>query len=266
MKLGALVLAALLLPVPVLGQTRQFKNGEAVTLEPDKAYFLARTSEYKGGALRGTVQIVPVLARLLTEGEMRQAAELRESDPAHWKEKVPPNVAEMLARAPYAQANGESVLLTAVTPGTYILIGVALTNWVSTDEGQLVNSLCLGTVKVEAKPGVITDLGEILAARSDEPTTIPELVGLVGKKNPGFGIFPYEVAIRPVSSSSLLPASLAALPRVPADYRAMPAYPNYSGANINRLAPLPGVLAYDKDGEVLDLKAQDAKAESPHAP
>jgi hypothetical protein len=256
MKLHLVVLAALLLPASALGQTRQFKNGEAVTLEPDKAYFLARTYEFKGGALRGTIQVAPVLARLLTDEEMREAAELRETDPDHWKEKAPPNVVEMLPGEPYARANGESVLLTATRPGTYILVGVALTNWVSTDAGQLVTSLCLGTVKFEAKPGVITDLGEVLAARDDIPTTIPELASIVTQKSFGFGVFPYDVAIRPVNSSTLLPASLAALPRIPADYGAMPAYPNYSGANLNRLAPLAGVLDYDKDGGVIDLKAK----------
>ncbi len=34
----------------------------------------------------------------------------------------------------------------------------------------------------------------------------------------------------------------------------MSAFPNFAGARLNRLAPVLGVLSYDKDGEVMDLK------------
>jgi hypothetical protein len=52
-------------------------------------------------------------------------------------------------------------------------------------------------------------------------------------------------------------------PRLPADmlrqaeFRAMPTLPNWYGTEINRLQPIPGVLAYDRD-KVIDLKASGA--------
>jgi len=261
MNLRPWFLAAVLLSTPAQGQERQFKNGEAVALEPGLAYVLARTFESQGGGLAGTVRIVPILARLLSEEELRQAAALRQSDPDRWKKKIPPNVVAMLAEQPYMQAGGESVLLTAMKPGTYILSGIALQSWATRGKGEMVSSLCMGTVKFEAKAGVITDLGEILAAREDQPTAIPELADVTGKGVLAVGILPYAVAVRPANASMLAPSALVGLPRVPANYRAMPAYPNYPGTHLNRLAPVSGVLDYDKDGQVVDLKEQ-----GPHAP
>lgn len=253
-------LAILLAPSLALGQERQFKNGEAVTLEPDKAYILARTFEAKGPGIIGpTIRFAPILARLLSQEELRQAEALRQSDPDNWQKKAAPNVVAMMPDEPYAQAGPQSVLLTAVKPGTYILAGVSFVSWGARGSGPMVSSLCMGTVKFEVRPGVITDLGEILAAQDDAPTTIPELAGVVRGKESGFmGVHPYTVAVRPVGSATLVPAALAALQPAPADYRAMPAYPNYPGTHLSRLAPLAGVLDYDKNGDVVDLKAAHA--------
>lgn len=256
MTLRPLIVAALLLSAPAFGQERQFKTGETVTLEPDKGYVLARTFESKGAGLSGTIRITPILARLLSEEELRQAAMLRQSDPDHWKTKIPSNVVAMLPEQPYMQQGEESVLLTGLKPGTYILAGVALQSWASRGKGEMASSLCMGTVKFEVRTGVITDLGDILAARDDRPTSIPELAGAATGKGRNFaGTPPYAVGVRPAGSSTLVPAALGTLPRVPADYRAMPAYPNYPGTNLSRLAPLPGVLDYDKNGDVVDVKA-----------
>jgi hypothetical protein len=255
MKLRALLFAALLLPAPAFGEDQQFKNGEAVSIQPDKAYLLARTFEMPGKGLQGTVRVAPILIRVLSDEELRQAEALFQSDPKHWKEKSAPNVVEMLPGEPYAQAKGEVTMLTAVKPGTYILAGVAAASWAMKSIGMMTASLCMGTVKFEAKAGVVTDLGAILAAYDDEPTAIPELAKVVtGKSNgitSGFGPYPYTVAVRPAGAATAVPGTLGNLPRAPADYRAMRAFPNYAGAPISRLAPLPGVLDYDKEGEVL---------------
>jgi hypothetical protein len=66
------------------------------------------------------------------------------------------------------------------------------------------------------------------------------------------------VAIRPAGSTADVPAAIAALPRVAADYRAVPPFFNYTGAPLSRIAPLAGVIDYDKDGRVIDLKAAPA--------
>lgn len=251
------LLVLMFLPLaPSYAQEVQFKAGDAVSLEPDKAYILARTFETKGAGLQGTVRIAPVLARLLTEDELRQVAMLRNADPKHWKEKAAPNVLEMLTGQPFSQANGQTTLLAAARPGTYILAGVAVVSWASTDVGAMVVSLALGTVKFEAKPGVITDLGEILAVREDQPTTIPELSKVVTGKPSGLaGYYPYVVAIRPTSANTSVPTALASLPRTSANYRAMAAFPNYAGANLGRITPLTGILDYAVNGDVVDLKS-----------
>lgn len=250
-----LCLAFLLLPLPALAQEQQFSKEQAVQLDPSKAYVLARTFERPGGALRGTIQVMPVLIRVLSDEELAAAKALAEKEPERWKEKADPNVLAMQANEPYARNKEEVTLLSAAKPGTYVLGGVSLTNWASVNRGVMVASLCMGTVTFEAKPGVITDLGAILAARDDEPTDIPELAKVVSTKPNEFTVLAYAVAVRPATAETSVPAPLAALPRTPADYRATGAFPNYPGVPISRLAPLAGVLDYDKDGEVVDMKA-----------
>jgi hypothetical protein len=146
-------------------------------------------------------------------------------------------------------------MLVAVKPGTYILGGLTASNWATTDVGGMIASLCMGTVKFEAKAGVVTDLGTILVALDNRPTNIPELAKYVMGKETELN-FTNIVAIRPAQSSSPPPQAFAELAPLPADYRAMSAFPNYSGAALSRIAPLPGVLDYDKDGDVIDLKVK----------
>jgi len=255
MRKTCLAILVLLLPLPAVAQEQQFSKGQAVQLDPSKAYFLARTFERPGGALRGTVQILPVLIRVLSDGELAATKALAEKEPDRWKEKAEPNVLAMLANEPYARTKDEVTLLAAAKPGTYVLGGVALTNWASLNRGVMVASLCMGTVKFEAKPGVITDLGAILAARDDEPTDIPELSKVVSNKPNQFMLLAYSVAVRPATAETSVPVPLASLPRAPADYRATGAFPNYPGAPISRLAPLAGVIDYDENGDVVDLRA-----------
>jgi hypothetical protein len=254
------IAAAWLFSAPAFGEDRQFKNGETVAIAPDKAYLIARTFEVKGKKLSGTLRIMPFLVRMLSEDELQQAEKARQADPKEWRDKMEPNVTEMLAAAPYAQANGEVTLVTAVKPGTYVLAAIAVTNWAMKDTGILNTSLCMGTVKFEAKPGTLTDLGEILVAFDDTPTTIPELANVVTGNDTGPTPYSFDVAVRPAGANIAIPAPIESLPRVNADYRAMNAFPNFVGSVVGRLAPLPGVLDYDKDGDVVDLKAQPATA------
>jgi hypothetical protein len=64
------------------------------------------------------------------------------------------------------------------------------------------------------------------------------------------------VAVRPSGAATAIPAQLAGLPHAAAEYRAMPAYANFLGATLGRLAPVAGVLDYDANGDVVDLKAE----------
>jgi hypothetical protein len=255
MRFPALSIAIALIASPALAQEHQFVNGEPVVVRPDQAYILVRSFDLPGGALRGTTMFMPLLVRTLNADQLDSAQDLARKEPGTWTNDIESNVVQPLADHPYARKDGEAFMVVAVRPGTYVLGGVAVTNWASKSTGFMATSLCLGTVKFEAKPGVVTDLGAILTADDDKPTAIPELSKAVSGKARGFGPVPQTVAVRPASAASEMPDALKALPLVPADYRAVGPYPNYIGARIGRLAPLAGVLDYDKDGHVLDLRS-----------
>jgi len=255
------ILAAALLATPAIGGGHQFVNGEAVSLQPDQGYILVRTLQQPGGALRGTVKFTPVLYRVLSNEEIEQSKAAAAADPENWTTKIESNVVEPLADQPYAKIKDGSFLLTSLKPGTYIFGGSAVTNWATKSTGLMTTSLCMGTVKFEVKPGVVTDLGAILNARDDEPTDIPELSHVVLGKSNSTGEVLYDIAIRPSTPASEIPEALRTLPVVAADYRAVSPFPNYAGATISRLVPLAGVLGYDADGNALDLKAQPATSQ-----
>lgn len=254
MKFKALILAVLLIPVHAFAGDGQFADGAPVTLQPDKAYILVRTFHVDGGGLHGTSMFAPVLARVLSQSELEKAKALSEKEPGKWQDDIQSNVVEPLADHPYMVLNDKEYLLTSLKPGEYVLAGIAVTNWAAVSTGLMVTSLCMGTVKFEARPGVITDLGAILTARDDEPTEIPELSKVVSGKPRGFGAYPAIAAIRPATQTADIPDGLKNLPIQPANYRPVGIFPNYVGARISRLAPLPGVLDYDKDGNVIDQR------------
>ena len=270
MRLLLLLFVACVLATPALSEVenRQFTNNETVSPQPGRAYLLVRTHDFKNkrALFGGTLRASPVLVRLLTGEEMRQADNLHSSDPGHWLEKVPSNVVTMVAYTPYAASGGENTVLVAVEPGTYTLAGIIASTAV------LGTGLGMGTVRFEAKPGIITDLGEVLIVYDDAPTDIPELANVVtGKPMELTNHFFFDVAIRPVSAATTVPAGLALLPRIPADYHAMPAFPNYvgdyvGGGQLSRLAPLAGVLDYDKNGDVVDLKLNANTVETKAGP
>ena len=251
----AIALLFLLLPISAQAEDVQFSKGQAVSLMPDKAYLLVQTNDI-GKTLGGTWFVSPVLYRVLNQEEQQQLEAVIKKDPVDWQSKADPNVVVIVGSNTYEESGAGRFLLVATRPGAYILGGAATTNGSGDVRGVMISCLCMGTVEFEAKPGVITDMGAVLAARDSEPTTIPELVKVVTGKETEINYgYVNDVAIRPAAPSSHVPQGLRELPRALADYHAVPAIPNYSGARLNRLAPLPGVLDYDKDGEVIDLKA-----------
>ena len=261
MKLSAAIFAIAFLPVRAFCEEHNFANGESITVQSDQAYVLVRTIKQPGGMLRGNFRFSPILIRVLSDEELKSASALSQKDPEHWKDEIGSNVAEPLADQPYAEEGEEEFLLTSLKPGTYVLGGLAVTNWTTQGTGILTTSLCMGTVKFEAKPGVITDLGTIVTARDNEPTSIPELSGMVVGKGIDTDTIVEIAAVRPATATTEKPKSIESAPLVSADYQAVGAFPNYLSGPLSRLAPLPGVLDYDKDGQVIDLKA--AKGTSP---
>lgn len=221
-----------------------YENGDAVSIAPDKAYFLIRVMEpadFDSGA---------VLARLLSDEELRNAIEKHRNGGDHDQE---PNVLFVQGRYHFAGTDNVRILLASGKPGRYILAGAAEGGMSYTTRGVMYTCLCLGTVQFEAKAGVITDLGTLLLARDDRPSPIPELARQVHGRSFDVAPVPLVLGIRPYVASMAVPDTLASFPRQAAAYRAFGPFPNYFGAPIDRLAPVPGVLDYDKDGHVLDL-------------
>jgi hypothetical protein len=139
----------------------------------------------------------------------------------------------------------ERTMVVEIVPGDYVLYGLGAGGFLGT-------CLCLGTVGFDAKPGEIVDLGTILIAAADPKSDIPELVS-----ETGFGpsmnghLFAFTAAVRPASVVKV-PPLLAGQAIVPARFRAVGTFVAPGVFNINRLAPVTGVLQYD-GGKVIDV-------------
>lgn len=243
---SGLLLAALLVSASASADERQFKNNEPITIKSDEAYVLVRTTSLRLGWLGVEWDFSPILIRVLNAKELADATSLMQNDPRRWKDKLESNLVIPDTDDRYVKQDQLDTYLISVKPGTYVLGGMS--------HGMADPSLCMGTVSFEAKPGMLTDLGTIVMAEDRKPTDVPELSKIVSQKNWGYMFIVFDVALRPATGATELPASLKGLPFVQADYRAVAPFPNYLGSVVSHLAPVPGVLDYDKDGNVIDLK------------
>jgi hypothetical protein len=123
--------------------------------------------------------------------------------------------------------------LRAVEPGTYILYGQML---LAPNGAALGVCLCMGSVKFAAEAGRIVDIGTLSFPRAGDA--------------PGGPAEPHHVAsvqLVPPGASPALPDRLAHLPVVQAELHGADKLPNFFGVEIDRMYPLPGVLAYRRD-------------------
>jgi len=145
---------------------------------------------------------------------------------------------EVLQRQP---RNARAIYLRAVQPGTYALYGPLV---IGANGAAFGVCMCMGSVRFEARAGEIVDMGEI---RFDG-------VGSGGEKG-RFGPDGHRLpaaAVVPPRADAARPARLANMPYAPASLHAADRMPNYFGVLIDRLAPIPGVLGYER-GRVIDL-------------
>jgi len=150
-------------------------------------------------------------------------------------------------------ANNYYSYMTKVKPGTYIYYGPIMFD---VNAGYLGTCYCMGTVKFEVKPGIITDLGNFLMAGSFQTPVNPPTPGVsftpqgtfltIGKQKVEVGKFEWG-----------LPASLKSFPSAQADFHAAGKMNNYYGISIARMPAIPGILGYQRD-KVIDLKAAPA--------
>lgn len=176
------------------------------------------------------------------------------ADPVFLREQVHKDDTFNLARTHggnrFAQGVDEDAYLVEVTPGSYVIAGIA-----DKADPTTLTCMCMGTVRFEAKAGVITDLGHFVTDRVDQPSTLPDLRAVSGRGSRINGLMRLVVAtIRPDAATASVPAALQSMPRVPADFRAVGRFPNRFAYSVNRMAPIPGILEYDED-RVIDVKA-----------
>jgi hypothetical protein len=121
----------------------------------------------------------------------------------------------------------------ALEPGSYILYGNVMLGNNGSGMGVC---LCMGSLRFEARPGEIVDLGEIRYTVDPTP----------GRTERGVTVVPY-------APTMTVPARLAGLPRAPAEFHAAGKLPNYLGVEIERHPALAGVLDYERD-QVIDVR------------
>lgn len=262
----ALALLALALPLatPLLAKdipgVVQLRTPPAA-LDPGKAYLLFRSSTAKNGLAR----FVHVFLRVPTDAEVAAYEAARQ---AAYDKALP---------ALTKQANGEPIptidlfpfayegatnlfpvraglfledsdmrtFLVEVPPGTYVLYGNA-------SEGDYLQTCnCLGTVKFDAAPGRITQLGSLYLDKVLGDSPLPYLEDNRGPSMSKY-IWPLGQAFVPANADTPAPATLSAFQIEPAEFHAVGVF-HEPGVSINRLAPIPGILGYDR-GKVIDLR------------
>lgn len=287
---GLAALSWVTVPAPVRADDRpppeltEIAAGAPVTIRPDRAYLLFRIHRP-----RGVPAIEPVFMRrpsaveletyraaraaafaearpgLVVERErvLRRQAEARVAGRA-FNDAIPPEPSLDSFRFRYdgiGNVNGighnralergatDNVYLIEAVPGDYVLYGAS---W-----GMGLSSLgvcwCLGTVGFEAPAGTIIDLGTFYFDGAKFESSIPEL-----RDETGFGPSsdtPFVLlagTMRPAVTSAALPSTLAGRTTAPATYRAVGRFVEPNAGGINRLGPVPGILAYDR-GRVIDV-------------
>ncbi|MBL0915042.1 MAG: hypothetical protein IBJ13_05880 [Sphingopyxis sp.] len=262
-----LLIALSLLLSPALALA---KGGEGVamhriapaSMSPDKAYLFFRSSTAKSGM----INTEHVLLRVPTDAEVAayRAARQTAYDAAlpkltqKSKDGRVPSIEEFVfpydgpANA-FAIDAGEFIedgemrsYLVEAVPGTYVLYGVSV-------GGRDVTACnCLGTVKFEARAGAITNMGALYADKVHKESPVPHVEDNLGPSMFNYG-FILGQALVPPETAAPAPPALAGLPMRNAEYHAVGLFREIGSPFINRLAPVPGILGYDR-GKVIDLR------------
>lgn len=278
--LGAALLLALGFSAPAAARD-QVNGRDAVTIDPGKSYIFFRTTERSPLMFFREVTPAQLAAHERSRGEaFAQARRRYERDFALWQrdqqecgggrtgafcrgERVqrPAEVTEANFVHPipllgnfvtvspgpqFTRADGAYTYLMAVEPGTYSVYGPIF----SSDAAAMGYCLCMGSVRFEAQAGRIVDLGEVRYPRADAIHA--------GTRNGALRRF-RSIEILPYQAAMTRPDRLNGLPVDAANFRAADKVPNYFGVWIDRMAPMPGVLAYDRD-RIVDLQAGGAAA------
>ncbi|NJC33251.1 hypothetical protein GGR88_000725 [Sphingomonas jejuensis] len=129
--------------------------------------------------------------------------------------------------------------LIEVAPGGYVVAGIAPRDM----SGG--TCLCMGSVRFDAPAGQVVDLGTFRFNGDAVPDDRRAAAGFLA--DPELSLRPTLMAIEPSGMMTERPQHVAGATVVPARYTASGRFPNLYGMMVSRLAPIPGVLAYDRD-------------------
>lgn len=145
----------------------------------------------------------------------------------------------------YAKVSPRPYLLV-VKPGTYVYYMHDGFNGGSPIPDGV--CFCMGTVRFEVKPGVITNLGswlDAVPAWNDDMDVVRMERRKHADERRAAGKDPDMTDIVPLIWD--VPAELKGWPVVKAEFHASGKINNYAGMVVTRVPPVPGVLAYDRD-------------------
>lgn len=233
---GATAMSFIRLPEPADFDDYRKRRGEALTKAHDKwfrkherwakdaADYRALSPEARARVIRPVEPIEPTDANLaFTAIEME-------------------NLIGMGPFNRFSKANDTSTYLTQVRPGRYAFYGsIIIAN------GVAGTCMCMGTFEFEVKPGQIVNAGAVVlnwleerqrakAEKREVPHTdmdLPETLNTLGWK--------------PAVAGAPVDPRLAAYTIIPAELHASRRFPNYFGVQVDRITPIPGVIAYDRD-------------------
>lgn len=236
-------------------------------LNPDKAYLLFTSSRAKSGIMTITHVMlrVPNEAELETYRKARMVAYekalpmLRKQadggpvlpiEEFDFRHDGPENLFALdLGKSLGKPADGrDGTYLVEVPPGEYVLYGIG----VGTRLLSVCN--CLGTVRFKAEAGEITHLGALYADKSHNDSPVPHIEDRLGEDMFRYG-FVLSQALVPARDESPVPSEIAAFPRKVPQLHPVGPFRDPAALGINRLAPIPGVLEYDR-GRVVVPEAQ----------
>lgn len=149
----------------------------------------------------------------------------------------------------FSKSDTQFAYLNAVKPGTYIYYGPLLYA-----PGQPVGGYCycMGTVRFEVKPGVITDLGNFLIAGSKAAPPYDYSTLMFMKQNEERAAKGKDTWVPPELKFGL-PETLGKYPSARAEFQASGKLNNFFGVLVTRMPPIPGVLDYRRD-TVIDAR------------
>ena len=229
-----------------------FKTGEEIHVKDDKAYALMR---YESNTKSPSIMLlrIPSTEEMVAYETAKQAAYQTAGNKAGsydsflFKYQAVTNFYEIKPNRAILKKGKSTTVVVELPTGNYVIYG---TGW----HGSLYQCFCFGTVGFQLKKGEITDIGKILVAKAWKPSKFPELAGEDDLGTTAFlTLALYAVGLKPTISDDI-PTVLADKKVVAASLFAVGPYLETNTALMNRMAPIPGVLAYD-NGKVIDVSS-----------